>query len=159
MEICMRGFTCLFVLTVLAAWVDCAFADNEVLTFRLDNTGHSAVINGLSGPCNWGIIPPPDTVDVGPATIAINSIDRPIFGCTNGPDNYPYQVVAPLGVLAPGIYSVAWTTSAARDAARRPVVAARLAVFGPPAPIPALSNEALLVLLTLIAVLSKRSPS
>ena len=108
-----------------------AFANDETLSLRqLPNGDSQAVISGkLVGGCAPFRMNPLEAVERSGLVITVNSEAGGIPGICVPliVPPQPYEVIAPLGQLSPGSYSVSWTTSGSPGGARQPFLAG---VFG-----------------------------
>jgi len=130
-----------------------ATAVNESLAFRLAPSGHfEAVVSGLDdGPgCIIHEFTSPQSVVVAGNSISITSTSAPFCTIPIFP-LIPYQVVADLGVLGPGIYQVTWTQ--APDSLSAQLATNALA----PEPIPTISFVGVLAMMLCIGLTAMRS--
>ena len=153
----MRLFPLSF-LALATCWIlsfsDVAWAINEALTFRVVGNGHVvAVVSGLDdGPgCLLQEFHRPESIIVTGNSIAITSNANVGFCTIPLFPLVPYEVVADLGVLAPGVYQITWTQGPV-------VLSAQFAATAlAPEPIPTMSFAALLTLALSISFITTRS--
>lgn len=134
--------------------LNASIAVGHVLSFRSDAAGrYSAVYSDTTDLCGFGF-GGETSVAVGASTIAINTVESGhVQGCAPTPSAFqPYQLVVPIGPLAPGTYSVAWTVSGDTNGPRAQFIAANLLVAPPALPIPALSHGMIAMMLILMFV-------
>jgi hypothetical protein len=132
-----------------------AQASDERLLFRADGSGQTvAVLSGRTGFCNQVPVTGVNSISITGYAITINSLG---FGSGGGcpepvPPSTPYEVVAPLGFLPEGTYSVAWTiTSGVPGGATSTLVSGTLFVGAPNAAgVPTMSSLALGMLAVLV---------
>jgi hypothetical protein len=132
-----------------------AQASDERLLFRADGTGQTvAVLSGMTGFCNQVPVSGVNGISITGYAITINSFSLgTVGGCpVPVPPSQRYEVVAPLGFLPEGAYSVAWTvTFGGPGGPTSTLVSGTLFVGAPDAPgVPTMSSLALVMLAVLV---------
>lgn len=142
-----------------------AHASNESLALRVNAQGeYEVVLRGISDICGQhfqGL----SIATVGIGSIAIHTlVSGSGGGCgPEAPSFSPYEIAVPVGALAPGSYSVVWTTSVCSSGCPTSTFLVATLVAEPlrTEPIPTLSHSALallaILLLTAAQTLAKRS--
>ena len=150
----MRRFVVLALLgLLLPVWQE-AFASEERLSFRRDAAGVSVVLSGLTGFCNSKPFLFANSVDRVGSLVTINSLKYGMGGggCpADTPSGLPYEVVAGVGDLPPGHYTVTWTTSISASGPFESFLRADLVLADDTAArVPALSAWSLTLMLALV---------
>jgi hypothetical protein len=146
----------IFGLVLGLAWADASLGSADALSFRRNDAGQfEAVLSGLTDFCGYVGLSGVDSIQRNGTAISINSIAVGFPGgcAAPPPGSSRFEIVAILGNLPTGTYTVYWTASSSATGARSVLAGSTLVTDSfLPNPVPAGSALTLAIAALLVGI-------